>query len=95
MAVRVLIEREVLPDSEAKMHQILRKLRGKAIQVKGYISGETLRSYDNPRKFLVIGTWNTLDDWKAWEADPERMKIQQDLTALLTTPEKTSIYSHL
>lgn len=95
MAVRVLIEREVLPNSELKMHQVLRQLRSKAIQVKGYISGETLRSQDNPLKFLVIGTWATIEDWKAWEANPDRIKIQQELTPLLNGPEKTSVFSHL
>jgi len=95
MAVRVLIEREIEPGQEINTHELLMKLRAKAMQIKGYISGETLRSLDDPRKFLVISTWNTVEDWKAWESDPDRRKAQEELNRLLRHPEKTTVYTYL
>jgi heme-degrading monooxygenase HmoA len=62
------------------------KLRGKAMLAKGYISGETLRSMDDPAVYLVISTWNTLDDWKRWESDKERQDIQNEIDGLLRSP---------
>jgi heme-degrading monooxygenase HmoA len=50
---------------------------------KGYISGETLRSLDDPHEYLVISTWNSLIDWKKWEADKERQEIQSRIDSLL------------
>jgi heme-degrading monooxygenase HmoA len=95
MAVRVLIEREIKPGQELQLHQLLLRLRSKAMQAKGYISGETLRALDNPNKFLVISTWNSLDEWKAWDRDPERRKIQDEINGMLRYPESTAIYVYL
>lgn len=68
--------------------------RTKAIKAKGYISGETLRALDNPSKFVVLSNWNSAEDWKAWEKDPERAKLQEDLAPLLLSREKCTIYTH-
>lgn len=95
MAVRVLIERDIEPGQELNFHQLLMRLRGKAMQAKGYISGETLRSLDNPTKFLVISTWNSADDWKAWQNHPDREKSQQELERFLLRPEKATVFVYL
>lgn len=95
MAVRVLIEREIEPGHELQLHQLLLQLRAKAMQVKGYISGETLRALDDPNKFLVISTWGNLDEWKSWENNTDRKRLQEEINRFLRTPEKTSLYSYL
>ncbi len=92
MAIRTLIEREIKAGSEIKLHQLLLQLRAKAMQAKGYISGETLRALDNPNKFLVISTWNSLAEWEAWDKDPTRMGVQEEVDRLLRYPCKTTIY---
>lgn len=94
MTVRVLIEREVEQGQEMKLHQIMTQVRSKAMRAKGYISGETLRALDAPNKYLVISNWNSVEDWKAWEKNPERIKIMQDLGPLLTGREKCTIFTH-
>ena len=95
MAVRVVIEREIAEGQEMKLREALVQLRGHAIKARGYISGETLRAVENPQKFLVLSNWNTVDDWKAWQKDPGRAKIQADLNKLLVSPERCTVYSHL
>ena len=92
MAIRVLIERKVAPENELGLGNLLRKLRSKAMLAKGYISGETLRSVDDPSEYLVISTWNSLDDWRRWEADKERQQIQGEIDSLLRTPAVQRVF---
>ncbi|MGA3115644.1 MAG: antibiotic biosynthesis monooxygenase family protein [Syntrophobacteraceae bacterium] len=94
MTVRVAIEREVEPGQEARLQHLMMQARSKAINAKGYISGETLRSVDNPNKFLVLSNWISAADWKAWENDPERTKLQKEMAPLLLGREKCTIYMH-
>lgn len=94
MAVRVLIEREIQPGNDLKLHQLLMQLRTKAMMQKGYITGETLHDLEDPSKFLVIGTWSSLEEWKSWEMNADRKKLQEELNKLLRKPEKYSVYSY-
>lgn len=95
MAIRVLIEREIEPGNELKLHHALTQLRAEATRAKGYISGETLRSLDNPTRFLVISTWNSIEDWKNWENNADRKKYREGLRDMMRCTEKTHIYTHL
>jgi heme-degrading monooxygenase HmoA len=92
MAIRVLIERKIVPENEPALSTLLMNLRSKAMLAKGYISGETLRSLDDPNEYLVISTWNTLDDWRKWEADKERQEIQSKIDSLLRAPAVQRIF---
>lgn len=92
MAVRIIIDRKVKKGKEAEFAKLLRDLRTKAVPSKGYISGETLRALDDHHNYIVITTWQSLDDWKAWEKNPERKKIQNKVEKLLAKPSKTKIY---
>jgi quinol monooxygenase YgiN len=94
MAIRVLIEREIQPGNDLKLHNLLMQLRTKAMIHKGYITGETHRDVKSANKFLVIGTWNSIEDWNAWLANPERKKLQDELEKLLKGPEKYTIYTY-
>ncbi len=92
MAIRALIEREIKSGSELRLNHLLLQLRARAMQAKGYISGETLRALENPNRFLVISTWNSLAEWEAWDKNPARLEIQEEIDKLLRHPAKTSIY---
>ncbi|MDY6908876.1 MAG: antibiotic biosynthesis monooxygenase family protein [Thermodesulfobacteriota bacterium] len=92
MAVRVFIEREIDPENEIRLHNLLLKLRAKAIQARGYISGETLRSVDDPNRFIVISTWNSLEEWRNWENNPDRKAIQEEIDKVLRVPSRVSVY---
>jgi heme-degrading monooxygenase HmoA len=92
MAVRIIIDRKVKKGKESDFAKMLRELRSKAIPSKGYISGETLRAQDDPHNYIVITTWQSVEDWKAWEKQPERKKIQAKIEKLMARPTKTKIY---
>ncbi|OGP60154.1 MAG: antibiotic biosynthesis monooxygenase [Deltaproteobacteria bacterium RBG_13_52_11b] len=94
MAVRIIIDRKVKKGKETEFSKMLRELRLKAIPSKGYISGETLRALDDPHNYIVITTWQSVDDWKRWEKNSERKKIQSRIEKLMARPTKTKIYLH-
>jgi heme oxygenase (mycobilin-producing) len=94
MAIRVFIEREIQPGNDLKLHQLLMQLRTKAMLQKGYITGETLRDLNNPNRFLVIGTWNSIEEWQIWQSNPERKQLQTQLEQFLKGPERSNLYTY-
>ncbi len=94
MAVRIIIDRKVKKGRESDFSKLLRELRLKAVPSKGYISGETLRALDDPNNYIVITTWQKINDWKNWEKSPERKKIQNKIEKLMARPTKAKIYLH-
>jgi heme-degrading monooxygenase HmoA len=94
MAVKIIIDRKVKKGKEADFSRLLRELRTKAIPSAGYISGETLRALDDPHNYIVVTTWQSVDDWKKWEKNAERKKIQAKIERLMARSTKTRIFVH-
>jgi heme oxygenase (mycobilin-producing) len=91
MAVKVLIERRVLPGQERKALELLRSLRARCLDEPGYISGETLRDSEDPHLIVVISTWFGLMDWRRWHSSAERKQFESNLRALLASPERVRV----
>ena len=83
MAVRIFIKRTVPSDKAKEMISLFRQMRQLALQQPGYISGETLRNYNDPNEFLVVSSWNTAADWESWMQSPVRQKMQDKIDFLL------------
>ncbi len=92
MAIRVIIERKTIPGNELLLNDLLMKLRTRAMTAKGYISGETLRSMDDANTYVVISTWNSVEDWKAWSGTKDRKDLQARIDALLKAPAVHRVY---
>lgn len=92
MVARIIIDRKVKKGKESDFAKLLRDLRSKAIPSKGYISGETLRATNDPQNFVVISTWQSVDDWKNWEKNPERKKLQAKIERLMAKPTRIKVY---
>ena len=92
MAVKIVLDRKVKKGKESELAKYLRELRSKAMPSKGYISGETLRALNDPHNYVVITTWQSVDDWRSWEKGSERKKIQAKIEKLMSRPTKTKIY---
>ena len=92
MAVKIIIRRRIPKGKEAQVLPLLLDLRSKAITQSGYISGETLRNVDEPEDYVVISTWKSLNDWKAWEASQGRAEIQKRIDGLLGGKTEFRIY---
>jgi heme-degrading monooxygenase HmoA len=83
MSVKVLITRTVPRDKARNLLQLFREMRSLAMAQAGYISGETLKSNDRPDIYLVIGTWESPEDWEKWLLSKKRQAIQKKIDALL------------
>ncbi|RLA94117.1 MAG: antibiotic biosynthesis monooxygenase [Deltaproteobacteria bacterium] len=92
MAVKILIQRRIKPGKEKELNQIVRELRSKAMHAEGFISGETLRSIEDPSVHLVISTWKSIDAWNRWVNSPERKALQDKIDAILAEPTKMTPY---
>jgi heme-degrading monooxygenase HmoA len=94
MSVRIIIDRKVKKGKESDLAKLLRELRSKAIFSRGYISGEMLRALDDPRNYVVITTWHSVDDWEKYGKVPETRKAHARIEKLMAKPTKVKIYVH-
>ena len=93
MTVKILIKRRIPREHNENLHPLLIQLRKMATSQPGYISGETLKNMEDPEEYLVISTWQTAEDWKAWYQSREREQIQEKIDALLEQPTEYTIYT--
>ena len=92
MAIKVLIERTVKAGREGLVWDMLRDLRGEAVRQRGYLYGETWRSLDNPRVFLVSSTWGPADYWENWVRDDFRVKMEAKIKPYLRKSGRIRIW---
>ena len=91
MAVKVLIERRVLPGQERRALEILRTMRARCLEEPGYITGETLRDAEDAHNIIVISTWFGLMDWRRWHSSDSRKAFETQLRPLLAAPERARV----
>jgi heme-degrading monooxygenase HmoA len=94
MAVKVLIKRKVPKEKEEELFQLITQLRSLAARQPGYITGETMRSIDDEEEYLVISTWESVEDWSTWKSSDERAEIQKDVDKLLKGKSRYEMYYH-
>ena len=96
MAISIMIQR-TFSDKEkaAKLVPLIVKLRSLATIQSGYITGKTFRCLDCPGEYLVVSTWNSLDDWNRWLKSEQRMALQKQVDDLLGEITQYRIYESL
>ena len=94
MAVKILIKRKVAKELTPQLDGLLRKMRALTLNQKGYLSGETFAQLDEPGVSMVISSWQTLDDWRAWTLNKERVELQEQIDKLLGEPTKYEIFEN-
>jgi heme-degrading monooxygenase HmoA len=96
MAVSVLIRRNFKDTTKAhKLAPLIVKLRSLATMQPGYITGRTFRCLDCTGEYLVISTWNSLDDWNRWLNSEERRELQDQIDELLGEKAEYRLYEPL
>lgn len=94
MAVKIFIKRSIPPDKAGKLMPLFQNLRSLAMNQPGYISGETLQGVDARGEIVVISTWQTVNEWRSWVANKERLKIQGQIDMLLGKKTEYEVYQH-
>jgi heme-degrading monooxygenase HmoA len=83
MSIKVMIKRKWQVDQPEELLPLLAALRATAREQPGFVSGETLRSLDDPEHFLVISIWETAEDWEKWMQNKERRDLQGKVDSLI------------
>jgi heme-degrading monooxygenase HmoA len=83
MPVQVIIKRKWQVDNPEELLPLLTELRSFAKEQPSYISGETLRSLDDPDDYMVVSKWETADDWKKWLQSKKRRDLQGRVDSLI------------
>ena len=92
--IKVFIKRHVPAEKGKQILPLFKKMRSLAMEQQGYISGETLRNYNDPEEYLVISVWNTVDDWQSWLQSRERQQVQEEIDAILGGRTEYAVYHH-
>ena len=96
MAVEVIIQRTFKDKQQAeKLIPLILKLRSQATVQPGYLTGQTLRCLDCAGEYMVISTWNTMEDWNTWYNSPERQALQKQIDDLLGEETRYRFYEPL
>ena len=96
MAISVLLTSPFRDKEKAvKLAPLILKLRSLATIQPGYITGKTFHCLDCPGEYLVISTWNTIDDWNRWLQSEQRMVLQKQVDDLLGETTQYRIYEPL
>jgi heme-degrading monooxygenase HmoA len=94
MAVKIIIKRIVPQTKTEALKPLLQKLRALSIQQPGSISGDTFKRIDRPGESLVVSTWQTMDDWRAWVLSHERTGTQEKIDHLLGEKTEYEVYTY-
>jgi heme oxygenase (mycobilin-producing) len=64
----------------------IRKVRPIAARQPGFVSSNTYVDAADLCHVVIISTWQTRENWKAWDESPERAATRPQLEPLLATP---------
>ena len=92
MVTKVLIRRLIQENKIEEVIAVLKKLRIKAMDQPGYISGETLVNQNDQQCLMVISIWQNIEDWMNWKESDERKEDEAQLERLLKEPAQHEIY---
>lgn len=80
--LKIMIKRSVPAEREKEVLALITQLRIQATQQAGYVSGETLRSPEEPGQILVISIWEDDKDWQRWVESDARKELQARIDAI-------------
>jgi heme-degrading monooxygenase HmoA len=85
--VKVVLEHRTKSRENTKnLVKLIKKIRLQAKLQPGFITGETLVDTEDPCHVIVISTWKTQEDWKAWDNSPIRGESRPAIEDLLVEP---------
>jgi quinol monooxygenase YgiN len=92
MAVKVVITRRFKQGRTEEALPLLNHLRIGGMRQRGYITGETMISLDDPLKLVVLSTWESQKDWQTWRSDPVRRALEDKMDQMLSEPVTYEVF---
>lgn len=92
MAIDVLITRRFKSEyvHEALAHNA--QLRALATVQGGYLHGKSLVSRKEPKKVVVVSSWESVEDWENWYGTDIRKDYYKKLRMALEEPETIELF---
>ena len=90
----VLIERIVEDTLLEHYEENAKSILQEAVQIPGFMSGESLRDLDNPHKRIIWTKWRSAADWQAWQKSNKRQALMEKIQPLLVGDEKIRLLEH-
>jgi heme-degrading monooxygenase HmoA len=94
LAVKIFIKRSVPAEKAARVIPIFQQLRTQAMSQPGYISGETLQKIDSTAEYIVVSTWQSVDDWQRWATSQARIELQNQIDEALNEETEYEVYKY-
>ena len=92
MAIKLMIKRHFKAGSLKDASRLLIRSRYSAMEMKGYISSETLSDLNDPDKVVIISMWHDIEDWNRWRNSPTRAEFEAELEKLMQGPAEIEAY---
>lgn len=84
--------RRFKPDYVHEAHTHNAELQALATVQEGYLHGKSLVSRDDPRKIIVISSWQSPEDWEQWHHGDTRKDSCKKLRLALEEPESIEVF---
>jgi heme-degrading monooxygenase HmoA len=78
----VLTTSRLRAGAEDQWDAAMRERFESAQRMPGWVSGQLLTPEDEPQSRVIVGTWNSREEWMAWHDDPaflDKRAVLQDL----------------
>ena len=89
--IKVLVGHKLKPG--ASIQPIFLKLWNNAMTYPGFINAENLLGEGPTFLTVFASTWDTIENWKAWEVSIVRTEIYREAKELLVEESKVTIYT--
>ena len=85
----VLTTTRLRAGSEAQWDAAMRERFESAQGMQGWVSGQLLTPEDDPQSRVIVGTWNSREDWMTWHDHPAFLDKRAKLEDLESGPNVT------
>lgn len=93
MSVKILIKRKFKKEALEDASAMLIKARSNAMGNEGYLSTETLVSYDDPRSVLIISMWRSKEDWDRYRKSATRKEHEEKYAQMFEGPTEYEVFN--
>jgi heme-degrading monooxygenase HmoA len=86
--VTIVTDVRLKEGSEQEWDATMQERMTAARKQAGWVGGQMLSPVDDPTKRVIVGTWQTRDDWQKWHEDPDFADTRAALAGLVAEPER-------
>jgi heme-degrading monooxygenase HmoA len=76
------------PGTESEWDKAMQDRLDAAREQTGWVRGQMLTPLDGLNQRVIVGTWQSQADWKAWHEDPAFQETRQRIEELQDAPDQ-------